>query len=352
MKSQSIINYAEPLQELVTDTPVPKGQEVLIKISHCGVCHSDVHLHDGFFDLGNERKLDISGTHELPMTLGHEIVGEVIACGEQASGVTVGDRRVIYPWIGCGGCALCDRGDEHLCNKPRALGINVNGGFADHVLVPDAKYLLQFDGIEEGMAGTYMCSGLTAYSALRKAGDLGKGNTLAIVGLGGVGLMGLQLARALFPHAEIVGADIDDATLQAAIQLGAARVYNTADEVAGKQLIRDSGGGTTAAIDFVGAEATLTFAQRSVAKGGKVIIVGLFGGRFSLPIPMFPFRELTLSGSYVGSLAHATELLELAKAGKVSPIPVEHRALHRASESLADLRQGRVVGRVVLDCGV
>ncbi|MDH3451968.1 MAG: alcohol dehydrogenase catalytic domain-containing protein, partial [Gammaproteobacteria bacterium] len=81
MKSQSIVRYAEPLQERVTETPAPQGSEVLVKVSHCGVCHSDVHLHDGFFDLGEDRKLDISGTHDLPLTLGHEVVGEVIACG-------------------------------------------------------------------------------------------------------------------------------------------------------------------------------------------------------------------------------------------------------------------------------
>lgn len=350
MKSQSIVSYAEPLQERITDTPTPQGTEVLVRVSHCGVCHSDVHLHDGYFDLGDDRKLDISTTHELPLTLGHEIVGEVVALGPEACGVSVGDRRVVFPWIGCGACTLCERGDEHLCNKPRALGINVDGGYADHVLVPDARYLLAFDGIEESLAGPYMCSGLTAYSALRKAGEPGEGDTLAIVGLGGVGMMGLQFARALYPHAEIAGADIDDASLQAALKLGASRVYNTTDAEAGRQLLRDSGGGAAAAIDFVGAEASLTFAQRSVAKGGKVIIVGLFGGRFSLPIPMFPFRELTLSGSYVGSLAHAREMLALVRAGKVNPIPVERRALGRASETLDDLRAGRIVGRVVLDC--
>ncbi len=349
MKSQSIVAYTEPLQERITDTPVPQAGEVLLKVSHCGVCHSDVHLHDGYFDLGGGRKLDMSGAHELPFTLGHEIVGEVLACGPEADAAAPGDRRVVYPWIGCGGCALCERGDEQLCNRPRALGVNVHGGFADHVLVPQARYLLAFDGIEEGLAGPYMCSGLTAYSALRKA-KLGPGDTLAIVGLGGVGMMGLQFARALYADVDIVAADIDEARLQTALSQGAVRVYETAQEGAAKQLLRDSGGGASVAIDFVGAEASLDFAQRSVGKGGQVIITGLFGGRFSLPIPMFPFRELTVAGSYVGSLAHAREMLDLVRAGKVEPIPVERRALDRAGESLDDLRAGRIVGRVVLDC--
>ncbi len=218
------------------------------------------------------------------------------------------------------------------------------------MLVPHERYLLAFDGIEESLAGTYMCSGLTAYSALRKAGELGQDDTLALVGLGGVGLMGLQFARALFPAATIVAADINQASLAKAVELGATRVYNTAEEGVTKQVLRDSGGGVSVAIDFVGAEASLDFAQRSVAKGGKVIITGLFGGRFTIPIPMFPFRELTLAGSYVGSLAHAKDMLALVQAGDVNPIPVERRALACAGESLDDLRAGRVVGRIVRDC--
>lgn len=322
-----------------------------MKVGHCGVCHSDVHLQDGYFDLGGGKQLDVTGAHTLPFVLGHEIEGQVLATGPDSTGVSAGDRRVVYPWIGCGQCATCARGDEHLCNKPGALGVNVDGGYADHVLVPHSRYLLDYEGIDADLAATYMCSGLTAFSALKKAGAPGAGDTVAIVGVGGVGFMGLQFARALFPEATLIAADISDATLEAARAAGAQRTYNSAEKGAWKQAIKDSGGGVTAAVDFVGAESSLDFAQRIVAKGGKAVVVGLFGGHFGLPIPMFPLRELTIAGSYVGSLANAREMLELVRSGRVSPIPLQQRPLEQAEQTLDDLRNGRIVGRVVLRCG-
>jgi len=350
MKRQAITAYGKPLEEITGEVAPPQGTEVLLKVIHCGVCHSDVHLHDGYFDLGDDKKLDISGAHKLPFTLGHEIEGVVVALGPEASGANIGDRRVIFPWIGCGDCPVCTRGDEQLCNTPRALGVNIDGGYADHVIVPHVRYLLDFDGIPEGLAATYMCSGLTAYGALKKVLPLEAGQTLAIVGLGGVGFMGLQFAKAMFPEATVIGVDINDETLNAASDAGAERVYNSSDPDAAKRVIKESSGGVAAAIDFVGAESSLNFAQRIAAKGGKVVVVGLFGGKFSMSIPMFPLRELAILGSYVGSLTDAIELLDLVKAGGVVPIPIEKRPLEQAGQTLDDLRHGKIVGRVVLEC--
>ena len=327
MRSQAVVEHGAPLEEIVKEAPAPKGSEVLLKVRFCGVCHSDVHLHDGHFDLGGGKTLDITGSHRLPFTLGHEIEGEVAALGPEAKGVVVGDRRVVYPWIGCGECPVCARGDEHLCNKPRALGINLDGGYSDHVLVPHPRYLIDYEGVAEGLAATYMCSGLTAYGALLKAGPLAAGEHLVIVGLGGVGMMGLQFARALYPEAKIYGADVDDAKLEAALAAGASGVANTGAEDAAKLFLKETRGGAAGAVDFVGSEASLGFANRVTAKGGRLVIVGLFGGRFSMPIPMFPLRAISLIGSYVGSLAETQEMLALVKAGKVDPIPIEQRDL-------------------------
>jgi D-arabinose 1-dehydrogenase-like Zn-dependent alcohol dehydrogenase len=350
MKSQAIVEYGQPLQEMNTDLPEPSGTEVLVKVRFCGVCHSDVHLQDGHFDLGEDKKLDISGAHSLPFVLGHEIEGEVVAFGPNASGATIGQRVVVFPWFGCGTCRSCKSGNGHVCMEPNAPGININGGYAEHVLVPNPQFLLDSEGIEEGLAGTYMCSGLTAFSALKKVAPLGAGQTIAIVGLGGVGYMGLQFARALFPEARIIGVDINDDTLKSASENGADMVFNSSDPAAAKQIIKESGGGIEASIDFVGAESSLNFAQRIVGKGGKVVVVGLFGGRFSMPIPMFPFRELSIIGSYAGSLPHAIEMLDLVRQGLVVPIPIEKRPLAQAENTLGDLRQGKIVGRVVLEC--
>src|ERR1700733_5586016 len=197
MHRQSLVEYAKPLQPTDAETPKPQGTEVLLRVSHCGVCHSDLHLQDGYFDLGGGNKLDVQSGRKLPFTLGHEIAGVVEAVGPDAQGVAKGKRFAAYPWIGCGKCGLCARGDEHLCNAPRALGITVDGGYATHVMVPHPRYLLDVEGISPAIAGALMCSGLTGYSAIKNAVSFLRAGPVLIVGLGGVGMMGLQFARAM-----------------------------------------------------------------------------------------------------------------------------------------------------------
>lgn len=350
MHAQAIAHYGKPLEALQRDTPTPTGSQVLLRVQRCGVCHSDVHIQDGHFDLGEGKQLDISASHQLPLIPGHEIQGEVLALGPEAEGVTVGDQRVVFPWIGCGQCASCQRGEEHLCSgSPQCLGINVDGGYGDHVLVPHSRYLLDYSGIDPALAAVCMCSGLTAYSALSKAAPLAAGDTLAIVGLGGVGMMGLQLARARYPEVELLALDVSDDKLSTAQQAGAQRVCRADDPTALKQALKATGG-VAAAVDFVGSEGSLAATNRLLRKGGRGIIVGLFGGKFSMPIPMFPLRAISLQGSYVGSLQEARELLALVAAGAVQAIPLSHRPLSAASQTLDDLRQGSITGRVVLDC--
>ncbi|KAB2910903.1 MAG: alcohol dehydrogenase catalytic domain-containing protein [Hyphomicrobiaceae bacterium] len=347
MHSQSLIDYGKPLQPTDAPTPTPMGTEVLLRVSHCGVCHSDIHLQDGYFDLGGGQKLDVRSNRPMPFTLGHEIAGTVEATGPEATGVAKGKRYAAYPWIGCGKCGLCARGDEHLCNAPRALGITVHGGYATHVVVPHPRYLLDVEGIAPEIAGALMCSGLTGYSAVKKAIAYLRAGPLLIVGLGGVGMMGLQFARALTDK-PIYVADIDAGKREAAVKLGAAEAFDAADAGARKAIAKASGGGAGAVIDFAGSDKSLNLAQSVVAKGGAAIVVGLIGGSFTLPVPMFPLRALTVMGSYVGSPAEAVEMLALVKAGKVAPIPVELRPLDQTSRSLDDLRAGKIVGRVVV----
>jgi D-arabinose 1-dehydrogenase-like Zn-dependent alcohol dehydrogenase len=347
MRSQAITAFGQPLEEIVREAPVPQGAEVLLRVTHCGVCHSDVHIHDGHFDMGGGNKLDMTRGIPLPFTMGHEIEGEVVAVGPEAREAKPGDRRVAFPWIGCGRCAVCARGDEHLCAAPRQLGVNIPGGYADHVLVPHEKYLLDYTGIPDGLAATYMCSGLTAYSALRKIGQPGPDDAVLIVGVGGVGMMGLQFARALFGRAPLV-ADISADKLAAARQAGAGAAYDAADPQVVRQIKADTGGGVFAAIDFVGSESSFALARNSLRKGGTAVVVGLFGGAFAMPIPMLPFTSMQLKGSFVGSLAETREMLEMVRRGAVDPIPVAERPLEQATATLDDLRAGRIVGRVVL----
>src|SRR5256885_13472337 len=203
MIRQSMSAYATPLCETVVEAPEPRGSEVLVRISRCGVCPSDLHLPDGYFSLGGDKKLDVTAFRSLPFTLGHENAGVVEKAGPDAN-VKIGTSAAAFPWIGCGECAACKAGEENLWAAPRHLGIQVDGGFATHVLVPPPRYLVDHAGLSASLAGAYMCSGLTAFAALKRLTQHGKRGPILLVGLGGFGMMGLAFALALVPHKPIV----------------------------------------------------------------------------------------------------------------------------------------------------
>jgi len=349
MRSYKIVEFGQPLAEIEEPTPEPQGAEVLLRVTACGVCHSDIHLWDGYFDLGGGHRVDVSQRGITPPhTLGHEIAGVVAAVGPQAKGVAVGDRRMAFPWIGCGDCARCRAGREHICDSPRFLGTRQAGGYADHVLVPDAKYLFDPGAVPDELACLYTCSGITAFSALKKVLPLADGHAILMVGCGGVGLMGVQLAGAM-TGARVIAADVDAGKLAAARAAGAAETIESGDaRAAASALVKATGGGVAAAIDFVGSEASANFALSAVARGGIVVVVGLYGGSLTVPLVTLPFRELTIRGSYVGTLAEMQEMWDLVRARKLAPVPVATRPLDQASATLADLKAGRIVGRVAL----
>ncbi len=346
MISYQLTRYGQPLEQIETARPDPVGAEVLIQIEACGVCRSDLHLRDGFFNMGDGKQLDLSKGRELPLTLGHEIAGTVVALGPDAGGVEVGARRVVYPWIGCGACPTCAAGQEHLCPRSQALGVTRPGGFSDHVLVPHSRYLFDFGDRPATLACTYACSGLTAYGAVRKVLSRVAGRPLVIIGLGGVGFASLRLAQAI-TTASIIAVDVDEATLKAAAETGASVVDARHDDAA-KHLRRLADGGAPAAIDFVGSETTATLGLGTLATGGMLVIVGLFGGQLRASLPLLPLRSLSIQGSYVGSLEEMRELMELVETGKVAAIPIRSRPLGDAQTVLNDLRDGRGVGRMVL----
>lgn len=347
MLSYQVEKFGQPLIEVSGETPAPQGGEVVLHIGSCGVCHSDVHLHDGYFDLGGDAKLDLTRTVKPPRTLGHEIAGTVVAVGPDASGVAVGDRRVVFPWIGCGECTLCAAGDEHLCNAPRALGIQRDGGFADHVLVPDARYLLDFGGLAEEQACTYACSGLTAYSALKKVGTITSKDPLVIIGAGGVGLSGIRLARQMFGVAPIV-VELDRDKWDTARAAGAGEVIDSRADGAMKALVKSTGGGVAGVVDFVGSGSSFAFGLGALRKAGKLVCVGLLGGATNIVPAMISMKAVSILGSYVGSLAEMNELMEIARTNALPDLPLATRPLQQANAALDDLRAGRVRGRAIL----
>ena len=362
MLSYQLETFGKPLAQVLRTTPEPQGTEVIVRVQSCGVCHSDVHLHDGYFDLGGGAKLDMARPMNLPRTLGHEIAGTVVAVGPDGQGASsgpgaqgaspassslIGARRVVFPWIGCGTCSICAAGDEHMCNAPRALGIHRDGGFADHVVVPHPKYLLEFDPLPVEQACTYACSGLTAFGALRKIAKPGQGDSVLIIGAGGVGLSGIRLAKQMYGIAPIV-AEVDQSKWDIAREAGAGEVIDPTADGAAKALFKASGGGVAAAIDFVGAGATFAFGLGALRKGGTLVCVGLFGGATSIVPAMVTMKGVSIVGSYVGNLADMQELMTIARSGTLPAMPLTTQPLANATQALDDLRAGRIKGRTIL----
>ncbi len=344
MDRQSLTAYGAPLCETVVEAPRPQGSQVLVRIARCGVCHSDLHMQDGFFTLGDGKQLDVRAGRTLPFTLGHEIAGEIESAGPDA-GAAIGAKVAVYPWIGCGQCPACKAGDENICASPRHLGITVDGGYATHVLVPHVRYLIDYAPLSASYAGALMCSGLTAYAALRRLADRASRAPLLLIGAGGVGLMGLALTRAMYGAPYV--ADIDPKKREAALVAGAKEVFDPADPNTRKVILKASGG-IYAAVDFVGSDKSLDFATGVLAKGGKVVVTGLLGGGYATAVAMFPLKAMTIEGTQTGTLKEARELVDLVRAKKIAAPPIAERPLDQASNTLDDLRAGKIVGRVVL----
>jgi D-arabinose 1-dehydrogenase-like Zn-dependent alcohol dehydrogenase len=349
MLSYDVTEWGKPLQPATRETPRPTGTEVLLKLKYCGVCHSDVHIRDGYFELGGGKRFYMTERGmKLAHTLGHEPYGTVLAAGPEAGSVPIGQDRLVCPWIGCGTCVRCREGQDNLCMAPRYVGVQRPGGYADHLLIPHPKYLVDAAGVDPAWAATLSCSGLTTYSAVSKLHPIPRDEWVAVMGAGGLGLMAIEMLRAS-GHERIVAVDIDATKLEAARAAGAAGVVDGRDAQAANALKQVSGGNIYGALDLVGATSTASLALGALRKGGRLILVGLYGGEIPLSLVTTIQRAITIQGSYVGTVAELNEVVALARAGKLKRIPIEKRPLSDVSRSLDQLKAGAVIGRVVAE---
>ncbi|HLX80567.1 MAG TPA: alcohol dehydrogenase [Burkholderiales bacterium] len=350
MISYQFLEHGKPLQKILQDTPKPKGAEVLMRITRSGVCHSDLHIWDGYFELGGGRRFYVKDRGCIPpFTLGHEPFGVVEAVGPKAKGVKIGQKRLVFPWIGCGKCPVCKAGQDNYCvSGSRFLGVNRPGAYASHVLVPDPKYLVDSSGIDDAFAATLACSGLTTYSAAAKLPALGPKDWVAVIGCGGLGLICVSVLRARGVK-NIVACDIDPAKLEAAKKLGAKLALDSRAPDAAQKLQALAMGQLAGAIDLVGMPATAALGLAALRKGGRYVICGLFGGELVHPLPPFAQRAIGIVGSYVGNLQELKEVVALAKKKKLKPTPVTTRPAGEVTEILESLKAGKVLGRVVLN---
>src|SRR3984885_13598026 len=257
MKSFKVADFNAPLKEVDEPTPQPSGTQVLIKVKAAGVCNSALHTWEAAVGPASGRKplsLKDRGV-SLPRTMGHETVGEIMAFGSDVEesdkgGLKLGDVVLAYPWLGCGKCKTCVGGDENMCIvKPSALGVYCDGGYADHMTVPHPKYLIDLKGLDPVTAAPYACSGVTTYSALKKV-ESAFDSPIVIFGAGGLGLMALSLLKAMGGKGAIVG------------------------------------NAKTTQLGF-----------DCLTKGGKLVIVGLFGGGAPWALPLIPIKAITIQGS-------------------------------------------------------
>src|SRR5215210_5008650 len=208
MKSARIVKPNESLEVQELETPKPKGSQVLIKVESSGVCHSDIHLWEGGYEglEGQFLKTTDRGV-KYPLTPGHEIAGTVDSFGEEAEGFTKNEKVLIYPWIGEGRCPACRIGQENLCDKPRSLGVYTDGGYSEYLLVPSYRYLAKTGKLDTDVSASLSCSALTAYGAVKNS-NLTANHNVVVVGAGGLGLMAIQLAKAI-TGARIIAMDLD-----------------------------------------------------------------------------------------------------------------------------------------------
>ena len=349
-----VFAHTEPggaAQELEVERPELKGSAVMIRVTNSGVCHSDVHCQDGYFDLGDAGRFELTAVGaDYPLVLGHEIVGEVVAAGPDAT-VTPGDTKyIVFPWIGCGECQACSEDRENYCSgRKRNLSVQLNGGYAEEVYVPDERYLVPLGDIDPSFGATLACSGLTSYSAVQKVMPLPPDEPVAVIGAGGVGLMTVAVLKAV-GHRNIVAVDMSDAALANASQVGASATVTVGGEDLVGDIVKAGGGKLAAAIDLVNNGDTSTAALFAMANGGTLVSVGLFGGQYRFPTALTAFNLLNIRGNFVGSLPELKELVALAQDVKLPTPPLKEVPLsvQEVNAALDGLRNRTLNGRAVL----
>lgn len=336
MRAAVLRAYQQPVA--IEDVPVPQPgpDEVLIKVHACGVCHSDLHLAEGDWDL-------LKSITKLPLVLGHEVAGTVAALGDDVDILAVGER-VGVPWLHwtCGTCECCTSGHENLCLDQQTTGCTVDGGYAEFV-VAKATHVAELPGaLEFAEAAPLLCAGLTVYRAL-KVSQVQRGQLVAVFGVGGLGHLGIQYARAL--GARVAAVDVKDDKLQLARECGA---EHTIDATSGQpnKALRALGGAHVALVTAASADA-YSAALRSLRRGGALMVVAMTPQPFSVSPVSLVAGEIRIIASAVGTREDLDEALGLAVQHNIH-CKIERRPLEEAAKALEDLKAGKVLGRVVL----
>ena len=262
MKAVRMIEAGKPLE--LQEIPIPNADEnaVLVRIHAAGICHSDAHYRAGTSAMG-----------KLPITLGHEIAGRVEWVGSQVAHVKAGERVAVHYNISCGDCYYCKRGDEQFCSSVKMLGHHVDGGYAEYVSIPARNAVPLPEEISFEAGATLMCASATALHALRK-GRVKAGETVAIFGVGGLGLSAIQLAKAL-GAIEVYAVDIQPDKLELASEYNAIPIDAVRCDAVEEIRKLTKGKGVDVAVEMIGLPKTMKQTVESVGVLGRAVIVGI-----------------------------------------------------------------------------
>lgn len=342
MRAARLHEYNKPLRIDDVDYPRIEGRfNVIVRIAGAGVCHTDLHLIQGMW-------------HELlkpktPYTLGHENVGYIEEVGEGVEGLEKGDPVILHPAVTDGTCLACRSGEDMHCENLVFPGLNVDGGFAEFMRTSHRSVIKLPRGIE-GERLVEMApladAGITAYRAVKKASKtLYPGSYVAVIGVGGLGHIAIQLLKALTP-ATVIALDVREEKLRLAEKLGADHVVDATRDPVGQVMELTKGKGVAVAMDFVGSQATIDYGPSLLGRMGRLIIVG-YGGQIRFPTIRVIASEISFEGSLVGNYVELYELVTLALQGKVR-VETEKYRLEEINHALEKLERGEVTGRAVI----
>ena len=334
MKAAVVNEFKSALEIKDVAIPTIGHGEILVKIEACGVCHTDLHAAHG----------DWPVKPKLPLIPGHEGVGVVVEVGEGVKSLKIGDR-VGIPWLfsACGECEYCLSGRETLCPNQENGGYSVDGGYAEYCKAP-ADYVARIpDGLDPIEVAPILCAGVTTYKAL-KVSEAKPGDWVAIYGIGGLGHIALQYAKAM--GFNVIAVDIADEKLELATQLGADIAINGLKNNP-VETIKEKVGGVQAAVSVAVTKKAFEQAYQSVKRGGTLVVVGL--PHDELPIPIFDtvLNGVTVKGSIVGTRKDMQEALDFAARGKVRS-QIETAPLDSINEVFDNMVSGKINGRIVL----
>ncbi|HTK09492.1 MAG TPA: zinc-binding dehydrogenase [Ktedonobacteraceae bacterium] len=330
MKAVRLVEVHHPLQLQEIPIPTIGDNDVLVRVRATGICHTDVHYREGSSPVG-----------PLPKTPGHEVAGIVEQVGKQVTTVTMGERVCIHYVLSCGTCSYCIKGQEQFCAQGSMVGRYADGGYAQYVSVPASNVVHLPDEIPFEQGAILMCSSATAFHALRKA-KLAGGETVAIFGIGGLGISAVQLAYA-FGALDVYAVDINADKLQLAANYGAIPLNASTNDPVAEIRKRTQGQGVDVALEMIGLPLTMKQAVQSLAVMGRAVITGIS----NRPLEIDTYadllgREAIVTGTSDHLLLELPPLLELARRGKLDlsevvtrTIPLDADAINQAMDNLA-----------------